>query len=218
MKNLPERRSNFLLYSSSDGDIKIDVRLEDETVWLTQKLIAELYQTTPQNITIHLKNIYESGELEEKATCKDFLQVQIEGNRQIKRKQKFYNLDAIISVGYRVNSYQATQFRIWATKTLKEFIIKGFVLNDERLKQGGQVFGKDYFDELLERIREIRASDASIRRSQTSMLYLWIMTKNLRSQKIFLQPFKTNCIGRLQEKLLLKLSILPLMPNKYLWD
>ena len=159
MKNLLERRSNFLLYSSSDGDIKIDVRLEDETVWLTQKLIAELYQTTPQNITIHLKNIYESGELEEKATCKDFLQVQIEGNRQIKRKQKFYNLDAIISVGYRVNSYQATQFRIWATKTLKEFIIKGFVLNDERLKQGGQVFGKDYFDELLERIREIRASE-----------------------------------------------------------
>ena len=159
MKNLPERKSNFLLYSSSDGDIKIDVRLEDETVWLTQKLIAELYQTTPQNITIHLKNIYESGELEEKATCKDFLQVQIEGNRQIKRKQKFYNLDAIISVGYRVNSYQATQFRIWATKTLKEFIIKGFVLNDERLKQGGQVFGKDYFDELLERIREIRASE-----------------------------------------------------------
>ena len=159
MKNLLERRSNFLLYSSSDGDIKIDVRLEDETVWLTQKLIAELYQTTPQNITIHLKNIYESGELEEKATCKDFLQVQIEGNRQIKRKQKFYNLDAIISVGYRVNSYQATQFRIWATKTLKEFIIKGFVLNDERLKQGGQVFGKDYFYELLERIREIRASE-----------------------------------------------------------
>ena len=159
MKNLLERRSNFLLYSSSDGDIKIDVRLEDETVWLTQKLIAELYQTTPQNITIHLKNIYESGELEEKATCKDFLQVQIEGNRQIKRKQKFYNLDAIISVGYRVNSYQATQFRIWATKTLKEFIIKGFVLNDDRLKQGGQVFGKDYFDELLERIREIRASE-----------------------------------------------------------
>ena len=159
MKNLLERRSNFLLYSSSDGDIKIDVRLEDETVWLTQKLIAELYQTTPQNITIHLKNIYESEELEEKATCKDFLQVQIEGNRQIKRKQKFYNLDAIISVGYRVNSYQATQFRIWATKTLKEFIIKGFVLNDDRLKQGGQVFGKDYFDELLERIREIRASE-----------------------------------------------------------
>jgi hypothetical protein len=170
MKNLPERRSNFLLYSSSDGDIKIDVRLEDETVWLTQKLIAELYQTTPQNITIHLKNIYESGELEEKATCKDFLQVQIEGNRQIKRKQKFYNLDAIISVGYRVNSYQATQFRIWATKTLKEFIIKGFVLNDERLKQGGQVFGKDYFDELLERIREIRASDLSVDYDKNSPL------------------------------------------------
>jgi len=159
MKNLPQNQSNFLLYTSSDGDIRIDVRLEDETIWLTQKLIADLFRTTPQNITIHLKNIYEIGELEEKATCKDFLQVQIEGNRQIKRKQKFYNLDAIISVGYRVNSYQATQFRIWATKTLKEFIIKGFVLDDERLKQGGQVFGKDYFDELLERIREIRASE-----------------------------------------------------------
>ena len=159
MKNLPVRETNFLLYTSPDGDIKIDVRLEDETIWLTQKLIADLFQTTPQNITIHLKNIYEEGELEEKATCKDFLQVQIEGNRQIKRKQKFYNLDSIISVGYRVNSFQATQFRIWATKTLKEFIIKGFVLDDERLKKGGQVFGKDYFDELLEKIREIRASE-----------------------------------------------------------
>lgn len=189
MKNLPVRQTNFLLYTSPDGDIRIDVRLEDETIWLTQKLIADLFQTTPQNITIHLKNIYEEGELEEKATCKDFLQVQIEGNRQIKRKQKFYNLDAIISVGYRVNSYQATQFRIWATKTLKEYIIKGFVLDDERLKQGGKFFGKDYFDELLEKIREIRASERRFYQKITDIYALSVdYDKNSPATKEFFVP------------------------------
>jgi len=121
-----------------------------------------LFDTTPQNITIHLKNIFESGELEEGATCKEFLQVQMEGGREVSRKQKMYNLDVIISVGYRVNSAKATQFRIWATKTLKEYIIKGFVLDDNRLKQGETVFGKDYFKELLERVRSIRASERRI--------------------------------------------------------
>jgi len=121
-----------------------------------------LFDTTPQNITIHLKNIFESGELEEGATCKEFLQVQMEGGREVSRKQKMYNLDVIISVGYRVNSTKATQFRIWATKTLKEYIIKGFVLDDNRLKQGETVFGKDYFKELLERVRSIRASERRI--------------------------------------------------------
>jgi len=153
------KNSEIILYTTADGDVKVEVLLRDETVWLTQKLLAELFQTTPQNITLHLKNIFAEGELDESATCKDFLQVQKEGNREVKRIQKFYNLDAIISVGYRIKSQVATQFRIWATKTLKEFVIKGFVLDDERLKQGGTLFGKDYFDNLLERIREIRASE-----------------------------------------------------------
>ena len=153
---------NFLIYSLPNNQVRVDVFLQNETVWLTQKAMAILFETTPQNITIHLKNIYESGELNEIATCKDFLQVQQEGNRMVERNQKFYNLDAIISVGYRVNSAKATQFRIWATQTLKEYIIKGFVMDDERLKQGQTVFGKDYFKELLQRIRSIRASERRI--------------------------------------------------------
>jgi hypothetical protein len=150
--------NNIILYQTPQGNVNIAVKFENETFWLTQKAMAELFNTTPQNITLHLKNIYSEAELNEQATCKDFLQVQMEGRRQVERTQKFYSLDAVIAVGYRVNSMQATQFRIWATNTLKEFIIKGFVLDDERLKQGKQ-FGKDYFDELLARIRDIRASE-----------------------------------------------------------
>ncbi|MCD4708641.1 MAG: virulence RhuM family protein [Candidatus Sabulitectum sp.] len=148
--------SEIVIYQSSTGNIIIDVRLEDETVWLTQKLMAELFQVKPQNITIHLKNIYKDGELDEKATCKDFLQVQKEGSREVNRKQKFYNLDAIISVGYRIKSQVATQFRIWATKRLNEYIIKGFSLNDVRFKTGNSM---NYFNELQERLREIRLSE-----------------------------------------------------------
>jgi len=151
-----ESISSIILYQTEDGITKIDVRLENETVWLTQKLMAELFQTTPQNITIHLKNIFEEGELEEISTCKDFLQVQKEGNRKVERNQKFYNLDVIISVGYRVKSHRGTQFRIWATQRLKEYIVKGFTLDDERLKAAGQI---RYFDELVERIRDIRSSE-----------------------------------------------------------
>ena len=148
--------SEIIIYQSPNGNIKIDVRLEEENVWLTQKLMAELFQVKPQNITMHLKNIYEEGELDEKATCKDYLQVQTEGNREVNRKQKFYNLDAIISVGYRIKSQVATQFRIWATKRLKEYIIKGFTLNDERFKTGNSM---NYFNELQNRLREIRLSE-----------------------------------------------------------
>lgn len=154
--------SNFILYNAPNGEVKLSVLLQDETIWLTQKMIADLFNTTPQNITLHLKNIYKEGELDENSTCKEFLQVQIEGNRKVNRNTKFYSLDAIISVGYRINSNKATQFRIWATKTLNEFIKKGFVLDDNRLKQGEQTFGKDYFRELLERIRSIRASERRI--------------------------------------------------------
>jgi hypothetical protein len=148
--------SQLLIYQSPSGDIKIDVRLESETVWLTQKHMAELFQTSVPNISMHLKSIYEDGELEEPATIKDFLIVQKEGDREIGRKQKFYNLDAIISVGYRIKSQVATQFRIWATQRLKEYIIKGFALNTERFKSGNSM---NYFNELQEKIREIRLSE-----------------------------------------------------------
>ena len=129
-----QQNPNFIIYSNSNGEVKVDVFVENETVWLTQKSLAELFATTTQNITTHLKNIYEDGELLEIATCKEILQVQMEGTREVSRNTKFYNLDAIISVGYRVNSSKATQFRIWATQRLREFIIKGFVLDDNRFK------------------------------------------------------------------------------------
>jgi hypothetical protein len=157
--NLADKQSNFLLYTGNDGKVNVEVFLKDETVWLTQKAMSELFGVKIPAISKHLSSIFGSGELQKEATLSILETVQKEGNRQVKREMEYYNLDAIISVGYRVNSYQATQFRIWATKTLKEFIIKGFVLDDERLKQGKQLFGKDYFDELLERIREIRASE-----------------------------------------------------------
>lgn len=154
--------SNFILYTTPNGDVQLDILLQDENLWLTQKGLAELFGVERSVITKHLKNIYDSGELDKVSTCAKFAQVQQEGNRAVRRELEYYNLDAIISVGYRVNSSKATQFRIWATKTLKEFIIKGFVLDDERLKQGQTVFGQDYFRELLERIRSIRSSERRI--------------------------------------------------------
>lgn len=152
----------FVLYSIDKEDIKVKVAIKDETIWVTQRGMAELFDCSSDNISLHLKNIYQDGELQENATAEDFSVVQSEGNRQVSRIIKFYNLDAVISVGYRVNSRRATQFRIWTTKILKEFIKKGFVLDDERLKQGESVFGKDYFRELLERVRSIRASERRI--------------------------------------------------------
>lgn len=151
-----EQKGKLILYQAEDETTKIEVRLENENVWLTQKMMAELFQTTPQNITIHLKNIFDEGELQEDATCKDFLQVQNEGSRKVERMQKFYNLDAIISVGYRIKSHIATKFRIWATARLKEYLIKGFTMDDERLKGMG---GGNYWKELLDRIRDIRSSE-----------------------------------------------------------
>jgi len=156
MGKLIPNNSDFLLYTSTDGEIRVDVFLKDETVWLTQKSISELLGVNVPAISKHLKNIFESGELVESSVISILETTAVDAKNY---QTNFYNLDAIISVGYRVNSKQATQFRIWATKTLKEFIIKGFVLDDKRLKQGGQLFGKDYFEELLERIREIRASE-----------------------------------------------------------
>jgi hypothetical protein len=156
---MDNQRNSFLLYKAPDGDIRIEVAVEDETVWLTQKAMAELFGVVKSTISEHVSNIFESSELEKEATVRNFRTVQKEGKRSVNRNLEYYNLDAIISVGYRVNSIQATHFRKWATKTLREYLIKGFALDDERLKQGKTLFGKDYFDELLERIREIRASE-----------------------------------------------------------
>lgn len=158
MKDQKPQQSDIILYTTPEGNVKIDVFFQDETVWLTQKRMAELFGVDVRTVNEHLQNIFKSGELEEKATIRIFRTVQNEGGRAVKRETNFYNLDAIIAVGYRVNSNRATKFRIWATQTLREFIIKGFVLDDERLKNGSH-FGKDYFEDLLERIREIRTSE-----------------------------------------------------------
>ena len=149
--------SHFLIYEAEDGALKIDVRFEGDTVWLTQPAIAELFGTTVPNVSMHLKNIFEEGELAPEATLQNFLTVRQEGSRQVSRNLEHYNLDAIISVGYRVKSRTATRFRIWATQRLREFIVKGFVLDDERLKNPDLPF--DYFDELLRRIQDIRTSE-----------------------------------------------------------
>lgn len=156
----PDSKSEILIYQSEDGKGHIEVRLADNTVWLSQALMAELFQTTPQNITIHIGEIYTDGELSEAATCKEDLQVRQEGGRAVRRRIKFYNLDMILAVGYRVRSPRGVQFRQWATERLREYLIKGFTLDDERLKGHDRL--ADYFDELLARIREIRASEARV--------------------------------------------------------
>ena len=150
-------QSQLLLYQTDSGETKFEVRLENETVWLSQKMMAELFQTTIPNINMHLKSIYDEGELEQNATVQDFLIVQKEGNRSVSRNQKMYNLDAIISVGYRIKSVVATRFRQWATQNIKEYLVKGFLMDDERLKNPDNPF--DYFDELLLRIQDIRTSE-----------------------------------------------------------
>lgn len=148
--------NEIIIYQTQDGQTKIDVRIENETVWLTQNQMAELFQTTKQNISLHIKNIFEEGELTEDSTVKDYLTVQNEGSRKVSRNVTHYNLDVIISVGYRVKSLRGTQFRIWATQVLKEYMKKGFALNDDLLKQAG---GGGYWQELLEHIRDIRSSE-----------------------------------------------------------
>lgn len=152
----------FLLYQSEDEDVSINALVKDETIWLTQKTMARLFDVEVPAISKHLSNIFEEGELKQEATVSKMETVQTEGKRNVKRTLDFYNLDAIISVGYRVNSKRATVFRIWATKVLREYMIKGFAIDDDRLKQGETAFGKDYFRELLERVRSIRASERRI--------------------------------------------------------
>ncbi|MFP4547297.1 MAG: virulence RhuM family protein [Fidelibacterota bacterium] len=152
-------RQRYLLYKTPNGDIRFEVFIRDETIWLTQQQIGELFGVDRSVITKHLSNIFKTGELDKNSTCAKFAHVQIEGSREITRNINYYNLDAIISVGYRVNSKKATHFRIWATERLKEYIIKGFTMDDERLKNPNKIFGKDYFDEQLARIRDIRSSE-----------------------------------------------------------
>jgi len=161
--------NKFILYTAPTGEVRVDVYLEGETVWLTQKAMAELFGVVKSTISEHLSNIYETNELNKQSTVRNFRTVQQEGERSVNRELEYYNLDAIISVGYRVNSSKATQFRIWATNALKEYIIKGFVLDDNRLKQGQTVFGKDYFKELLLRVRSIRASERRIYQQVTDI-------------------------------------------------
>lgn len=163
MSNHPPEfnETELLIYQTEDGRVKLDVRLSNETLWMTQSDMAKLFQCSTDNISLHLKNIYEEGELRQEATTEEFSVVRQEGERQVQRKLQFYNLDAVISVGYRVKSLIATRFRIWATQQLKEYLIKGFVMDDERLKnppvKGSQA--PDYFDEMLARIRDIRSSE-----------------------------------------------------------
>lgn len=152
----PSDPGEFLLYVTEDGQTRVEVRVEGETVWLPQKAMAELFQTTKQNVSLHIQNVFEEGELAPSATVKQFLTVQTEGSRQVQRTVEHYNLDVIISVGYRVKSQRGTQFRIWATQRLREYLVKGFTMDDERLKRSG---GGNYFEELLARIRDIRSSE-----------------------------------------------------------
>ena len=154
-----DNTSSFLFYASESGNVNVQVILDEETVWMNEKAISEVFNTSRQNINYHINNIFLDGELAKSSVCKEILHTRKLGNNTIQQSTTYFNLDAIISVGYRVNSYEATQFRIWATNVLKEYLIKGFALDDDRLKQGKNLFDKDYFDELVERIREIRASE-----------------------------------------------------------
>ena len=162
MSELIPNNNNFILYTAPNGSIKIEAFIQGETIWLTQQKIADLFDVDRTVVTKHLKNIFQENELLKEATSAKFAQVQTESDREVKRNIEYYNLDAIISVGYRVNSSKATQFRIWATNTLKEYIIKGYAMDDERLKQGTSTFDKDYFKELLDRVRSIRTSERRI--------------------------------------------------------
>jgi hypothetical protein len=167
--NPSDELSDFILYTAPNGDIRIEIYVQNETVWLTQQKIADLFGVSKSTISEHLNNIYDSAELDKEATVRNFRTVQKEGDRDVTRNLEYHNLDAIISVGYRVNSSKATQFRIWATKTLKEYIIKGFAIDDERLKQGKVLFGKDYFRELLDRVKSIRTSERRIYQQVTDI-------------------------------------------------
>lgn len=190
--------SDIILYQTEDGKSRIQVQLEDGTVWLTQAQMAELFQTTPQNITLHLRSIFAERELLEEATCKDYLQVRREGSRDVRRALKHYNLDAVLAVGYRVRSHRGTQFRQWATERLLEFLVKGFTMDDERLKEG-PTLGTDYFDELLNcwnaSATSVPRRNVSIKRSAISTNWRWIPPRRAKRQRSSSASFRTSCTG-----------------------
>ena len=166
MNELAPIKNNFLLYTGANGKVYFEVFIQNESIWLTQQMIAELFSVSKSTISEHVKNIFESGELNREATVRNFRTVQMEGGREVSRNLEFYNLDAIISVGYRVNSKQATHFRIWATQVLREYIVKGFAMDDERLKNPKNLFGKDYFDEQLASATFAAANNYSINKQK----------------------------------------------------
>lgn len=172
----------FVLYTTENGNVKLEIFLEEESLWLSQKMMAELFEVEAHTINYHIKEVYTSNELNEEATARKFRVVQKEGSREVNREVLFYNLDMIIAVGYRVNSKRATQFRIWATSVLKEYIIKGFAIDDDRLKQGKKFFEKDYFRELLEKVRSIRASERRIYQQITDIFAECSMDYDPKSQ------------------------------------
>ena len=216
MKKIPDNQIAF--YQSPDGSVNIEVLYAEENIWLTQKKMAELFDTTAQNITQHIKNIYTEMEIEQKATCKNFLQVQNEGGRDIERKSKMYSLEAIIAVGYRVNSERGTQFRQWATGILKNYIHKGYALDINRMKYGSR-FSARYFEELYEEIKDIRTSERRIyQKSPIFTRQRLIIRQKLMKAKSFSLLCKINFTLPLQAKLRQKLSLAAQAVKKKKWD
>ena len=210
--------TEFLLYTTPDGKVKVEIFLKDETIWLTQDRIAELFGVQRPAITKHLKNIFESGELVENSVSSILEHTARDGKNY---KTKFYNLDTVISVGYRVNSKQATLFRIWATERLKEYIIKGFTMDDERLKNPTRIFGEDYFEEQLARIRDIRSSERRFYQKITDIFTpnaVRTTTRMLRRPNASLQRFRINSTGLSRSKLQLRLSTAGLTARNRIWD
>ncbi len=208
-------RGQLLIYR--DGATRLHVRLDGQTVWLTQAGMAELYQTTPQNITQHIRAIFDEGELAPEATCKDYLQVRDEGGREVRRSLKHYSLDVIIAVGYRVRSIRGTAFRQWATSRLAELLAKGFTLDDERIK-AGRTLGADYFDELLERIRDIRASERLFYQKITDIFASSIdYALDHPAARDFFATVQTSCITPSTARRPRRSSAIGLMPTSPIW-
>lgn len=209
-------KGRFLIYQAEDGELKIDVRFEEDSVWLTQQQIAQLFQTSVPNVNMHISNIYEEEELTPEATIKKFLTVRTEGKREVKRLLDYYSLDMIISVGYRVKSRVATRFRIWATQQLSEFIKKGFLLDDERLKNPDQPF--DYFEELERRIQDIRTSESRFYRKITDVYALSIDYDPTQGISInFFKTVQKKCTGLSLVRLQQRLSITELVQINLTW-
>ena len=220
VKDLIIRSSSaeFLIFERQTHDKGVQVRFEDGDLWLTQRAIGELFNTTRNNITMHINDIYDSYELDQNSTSKKFLLVQNEGSRQVKRNVQYYNLDMVISIGYKVNSDRAVQFRRWATYILKEFSKKGYIIDKKRMANGS-FFDEDYYDSLLAEIREIRLSERRFYQKVTDIYAtkVWIMIKSLLQQLNFLKKFRIKCTSPSHIKLLLKLYIIELMPKKNIW-